>query len=126
MIDCFQFRIKLNMTSLINSYKYVNRENLDIISKLVHHYKIYCMQKKGCNTLIDVGCHKGEFLSSFLKIKIFKKFYCFEPQKEIYKNLKKKFKNNKKVKLYNYSLGEKESKKKMYLSNLMFIYYVQD
>ena len=91
---------------------------LDIISKF-HHYKISLYVKKlGCNTLIDVGCHKGEFLNSFLKIKIFKKFYCFEPQKEIYKNLKKKFKNNKKVRLYNYSLGENESKKKMYLSNL--------
>jgi FkbM family methyltransferase len=91
---------------------------LDIISKF-HHYKISSYVKKlGCNTLIDVGCHKGEFLNSFLKIKIFKKFYCFEPQKEIYKNLKKKFKNNKKVKLYNHSLGENESKKKMYLSNL--------
>ena len=63
---------------------------LDIISKF-HHYKISLYAKKlDCNTLIDVGCHKGEFLSSFLKIKIFKKFYCFEPQKEIYKNLKKK------------------------------------
>ena len=61
----------------------------------------------------------GEFLNSFLKIKIFKKFYCFEPQKEIYKNLKKKFKNNKKIKLYNYSLGDSQSKKKMYLSNLL-------
>ena len=91
---------------------------LDIISKF-HHYKISLYAKKlGCNTLIDVGSHKGEFLNSFLKIKIFKKFYCFEPQKEIYKNLKKKFKNNKKVKLYNHSLGENESKKKMYLSNL--------
>jgi len=90
----------------------------DIISKY-HHYKISLYAKKlGCDTLIDVGSHKGEFLSSFLKTNIFKKFYCFEPQKKIFKNLKKKFKNNKKIKLYNYSLGEDESRKKIYLSNL--------
>ena len=90
----------------------------DIISKY-HHYEISLYAKKlGCDTLIDVGSHKGEFLSSFLKTNIFKKFYCFEPQKKIFKNLKKKFKNNKKIKLYNYSLGEDESRKKIYLSNL--------
>ena len=45
---------------------------LDIISKF-HHYKISLYAKKlGCNTLIDVGCHKGEFLSSFLKKKFIK------------------------------------------------------
>ena len=38
----------------------------DIISKF-HHYKIASYVKKlNCNNLIDVGCHKGEFLTSLL------------------------------------------------------------
>ena len=47
---------------------------LDIISKF-HHYKISSYVKKlGCNTLIDVGCHKGEFLNSFIVLNLKKKF----------------------------------------------------
>jgi len=31
------------------------------------------------DTVIDVGAHKGEFLSYVLKIKNIKNIYCFEP-----------------------------------------------
>ena len=64
----------------------------NLLSKY-HHNRIALYSKNlKFNNLIDVGCHKGEFLSSFLKIKKIKKFYCFEPQKDIYKVLKKDFK----------------------------------
>ena len=33
---------------------------------------------------IDVGAHKGEFLTYLLKLKNIKKIYCFEPQKKIF------------------------------------------
>ena len=90
----------------------------NIISKF-HHYKIATYTKYlNCDILIDVGCHKGEFLKSFLKIKDIKKFYCFEPQKEIFENLKYNFENNKKIKLYNFALGDSHRKKKIYISNL--------
>ena len=52
------------------------------ISKF-HHYRIAKYSKKlKFDNLVDVGCHKGEFLSSFLINKKIKKFYCFEPQKK--------------------------------------------
>ena len=90
----------------------------DILSRF-HHFKIALFSKNlNFNNLIDVGCHRGEFLKSFLKIKKIKKFYCFEPQRNIFNNLKLNFKKNKKIKLFNYALGEKQSKKKIYLSNL--------
>ena len=90
----------------------------DIIS-YYHHHKISSYAKNlGCKTLIDVGCHKGDLLNSFLKTKKFTKFYCFEPQKKIFKYLKEKFKNNKNIIINNYSLGNSNSKKKIYLSNL--------
>ena len=58
-----------------------------------HHHKISLYAKNlSCNILVDVGCHKGDLLNSFLKTKKFTKFYCFEPQKGIFKYLKKKFK----------------------------------
>ena len=84
-----------------------------------HHHKISLYAKNlSCNILVDVGCHKGDLLNSFLKTKKFTKFYCFEPQKRIFKYLKKKFKNNKKIKIHNYSLGDSHTKKRIYLSNL--------
>lgn len=84
-----------------------------------HHHKISLYAKNlNCNILVDVGCHKGDLLDSFLKTKKFTKFYCFEPQKRIFKLLKKKFKKNKKIKIHNYSLGDSHTKKRIYLSNL--------
>ena len=90
----------------------------NFISKF-HHYKIASYAKNlDCKILIDVGSHKGEFLKSFLDINKIHKFYCFEPQIEVFKFLKKEFKNNKKVKLHNFALGESQGKKKIYISNL--------
>ena len=90
----------------------------NFISKF-HHYKIASYAKNlDCKILIDVGSHKGEFLKSFLDINKIHKFYCFEPQIEVFKILKKEFKNNKKVKLHNFALGESQGKKKIYISNL--------
>ena len=57
---------------------------------------------------IDVGAHKGEFLNHILKIRC-KKIYCFEPQKKIFTELSRKYKNNKKVQLFNIGLADKNS-----------------
>ena len=90
----------------------------NIISKF-HHHRISLYSKNlDFNNLIDIGTHKGEFLESFLKIKKIKKFYCFEPQKKIYDNLKKRFIKEKKIKLYNYALGDTCLNKKIYINNL--------
>ena len=66
---------------------------------------------------IDVGSHKGEFLSYLLKLK-HKKIYCFEPQKNVFKILAKKFKNNNKVELYNLGLAEKSLNKMFFVNKL--------
>mgnify|MGYP000878725602 CR=1 FL=1 len=88
------------------------------ISKF-HHYRIAKYAKKlKFDNLVDVGCHKGEFLLSFLINKKIKKFYCFEPQKKIFKSLINNFKKNKKIIFYIFSLGDKSMKKKIYISNL--------
>ena len=93
----------------------------NFISKY-HHYRIASYSKNlEFDNLIDIGCHKGEFLNSFLAIKKIDKFHCFEPQKKIFRYLKKTYKNNKnikKIKFYNFALGNKTTIKKMYISNL--------
>ena len=94
-------------------------EKIFNIISAFHHYRIALYAKNlNCKNLVDVGCHKGEFLNSFLNNKRINKFYCFEPQKEVFKFLKLRFKSNKKIKLYNHALGESKKIKKIYLSNL--------
>ena len=85
-----------------------------------HHHKSISNYSKDLNfeILIDIGAHKGEFLSSFLQIKKIKKFYCFEPQIKIFKELNAQYKKNEKTFIFNKAVGEKTEKKKMTISNL--------
>ncbi len=84
-----------------------------------HHKKISnYLQKLELKELIDVGAHKGEFLSCVIKINSIKRFYAFEPQKKIFKILKKNFSNNNKVNLINIGLSERPSSKIFYINKL--------
>ena len=77
----------------------------------LYHQKriINYLKKLNLKYFIDVGSHKGEFLSYILTLN-YKKIYCFEPQKKIFKILSKKFKNKKNIKLFNLGLAHKNSK----------------
>lgn len=84
-----------------------------------HHNKISnYIEKLNFINLIDVGAHEGEFLTSVVKIKKIKNFFVFEPQSTPFKILTKKFKKNKKIKLYNLALGNIIFFKKLYISKL--------
>jgi len=63
-------------------------------------------------TLIDIGAHKGETIKKLIKLK--KKIYAFEPLRENFILLRKKYKYKNDIKIFNYGLGE-TSKKKNYL-----------
>jgi len=62
--------------------------------------------------IFDVGAHIGEATSRFLKVfDSIKICYCFEPQKNIFNILKKKFKKNSKVFCINKAIYSKNIKK---------------
>jgi FkbM family methyltransferase len=86
----------------------------------VFHQKriINYIKSLGLKTVIDVGAHNGGFASYILKIKNIKKIYSFEPQIEINKTLVKKFKNVKKIKIFNFALDKIISKKNIYINKL--------
>mgnify|MGYP006150075293 FL=1 len=65
--------------------------------------------------VIDVGSHKGEFLSYILKLKNVKKIFAFEPQIAIYKILSRKF-THKKIKITNIAIDKEVSKKYIYIN----------
>jgi len=98
----------------------ITKKIFSILSKF-HYNSIYEYSKNlNFETMIDVGSHQGEFISRFLNYKKIKKFFCFEPNRFLFKKLNNKYKSNKKVLLFDYALGEKNSNKKLFLSNLSY------
>jgi FkbM family methyltransferase len=75
------------------------------------------LNKLKINTVIDVGFHKGEFIENFFLYQK-KKIYAFEPNPKIFIYSKKKFKNNKKIKIFNYCLSDKIKNRKFYINYL--------
>ena len=94
-------------------------DNLFLFFSNYHHKRISnYLQKLKLKELIDVGAHKGEFLSYVIKLNSIKKFYAFEPQAKIFKILKKNFSKYQKIQLINMALSEKPSNKIFYINKL--------
>jgi FkbM family methyltransferase len=68
------------------------------------------------SNLIDVGSNKGQFIILSSEFQNLDNIYSFEPQKDQLKIQKKLFKNNKKIKFYNFALGSKNKKLKFYFT----------
>ncbi len=97
-------------------FKYI----YDFLDNYVHRPKLERYLKNlnfKCKTIIDIGSHTGESISFFSKLYPNSKIFGFEPQKNCFVQLKKKF-NSKKIKIENYALGNKKSKKKLYKNYL--------
>ena len=77
-----------------------------------HHKRIFMhLRNLNIDKIIDIGAHKGEFLEKMLKIEKVNLFYAFEPQKDIFDFLNKKFSNNNKITLLNYALDKEITNK---------------
>mgnify|MGYP000898482505 FL=1 len=87
-----------------------------IISLIDYPNKLKVLKffKKSLNNdflnIIDIGGHKGETLEFFLDNFNVNKIFVFEPNKELFEYIKKKF-NDKKIYLFNYGVGIKNEKK---------------
>ena len=84
------------------------------------HHKRISRYLKGLNIekIIDIGAHKGEFLENMLKIEKVNSFYAFEPQKNIFKELNKKFSKNEKITLFNFAMDKEIANKKLKINKL--------
>ena len=58
-------------------------------------------------SLIDVGSHKGEYISSIIKNFHIDKIYGFEPNDEIFNDLNKNFSSDK-IHLYKYGVSDQK------------------
>lgn len=93
--------------------KFFNTVDIFHLNRIINYIKFLDI-----DTVIDVGAHKGEFLSYVLKMRNIKKIFSFEPQIEINQALIKKFKNIKKIKIFNLALDKIISKKYIYINKL--------
>ena len=86
---------------------------------IFHHKRIFMyLHKLDIDKIIDIGSHRGEFLEKMLEIEKIDTFYAFEPQKDIFDYLYKKFSSNKKINLFNYAMDREISQKKLKINEL--------
>ena len=84
-----------------------------------HHKRILkYLLKLDIDKIIDVGAHKGDFLEKMLEIEKINSFYAFEPQKDIFGELSKRFSENSKIKLFNFAVDKEISNKKLQINKL--------
>lgn len=91
----------------------------DLIDKLIHQRKIisfFRINKIKIYIYFDVGSHKGSYFDLINKNFILKKAILIEPQKKIYKFIKKKYSNNNKVKVLNFAASNKETNQILYIN----------
>jgi len=91
----------------------------DILDLFIHQRSILKNLKKKkiiINCYFDVGCHKGLYTDLILNNFNVKKIFMFEPQKEIFSGLTYKYKNMKKIKMYNRIVSNDEKKKEIFIN----------
>ena len=65
--------------------------------------------------IVDVGCHKGKYFDLFYNNLNINKAVLIEPQREYFKYLKLKYKNKKKIKIFNYAISNVKGQSYFYI-----------
>ena len=83
----------------------------DLIEKYYHQKRIISYinsQVTNLENFIDIGSHMGSYsdliINNFKKCKLF----MFEPQNEIFKKVRLKYRNKRNIKVYNYAVSNKK------------------
>ncbi len=91
----------------------------DMIDKFFHQRKIIKNLKKNLDNLdvfFDIGSHKGTYTDLVIENFKVKKAVMVEPQKNIYKYIKKKYSKNKKVRIFNYAISDTKKPQILYIN----------
>jgi|TARA_B100000780_G_scaffold2998_1_gene2501 FkbM family methyltransferase len=90
----------------------------DLIDKF-HQKKILTSLKKNrlnISCFVDVGAHNGKYTDLIINNFQVNKVLMFEPQINIYKKIKKKYKEIKYIKIFNNAISNNNKKKKFYIN----------
>ena len=91
----------------------------DIVDKYIHQKKILNYLKKNLDNIeifFDVGSHRGTYTDLIINNFKIKKVLMFEPQKNIFKFIKKKYIKNKSITVYNQALSDKKNRQTLYIN----------
>ena len=91
----------------------------DILDQFIHQKRILNNLKKlkiNINSFLDVGSHRGLYTDLILNNFKINKVIMFEPQVEIFKYIKKKYKNFKKIKIINKNILKNKIKKTIFIN----------
>ncbi len=91
----------------------------DILDKYIHQKKILNYLKKNLDNIeifFDVGSHRGTYTDLIINNFKIKKVLMFEPQKNIFKFIKKKYIKNKSITVYNQALSDKKNRQTLYIN----------
>ena len=91
----------------------------DILDQFINQKKILNNLKKlkiNINSFLDVGSHRGLYTDLILNNFKINKVIMFEPQVEIFKYIKKKYKNFKKIKIINKAVSNNKIKKTIFIN----------
>ena len=91
----------------------------DIIDKFIHQKRILSNLKKNIHeikTFIDVGSHKGTYTDLILNNFGVREVFLFEPQKNIYKFIKKKYRLKKRIRIFNNAVSNKNRTVKIFIN----------
>ena len=90
------------------------RSILQFVDRFYHRKRIFnYFKNKKFKLIFDIGANVGEYSELFKNIDKNIEIMCFEPQKAVFKKLKKNLKNFKKIKFYNYAVGNKNVYEKL-------------
>lgn len=105
----------------MNLINYLTYNTIRLIDKYIHQKKIifylYKILKKP-KYILDIGAHNGTYSDLFMQYYTYSKFFLFEPNIDLYKKLKIKYKHKKNIKLYNYGIGDKNCLQRFALSKI--------
>ena len=84
----------------------------DFFDKYLHQKRIINYLKenlKEINVFLDIGSHKGTYTDLILNnLTVTEKLLLVEPQQDIYKNIKNKYKNNNDIIIFNTAVSNKD------------------
>ncbi len=91
----------------------------DILDKYFHQKNIIKYLKKNLENLevfFDIGSHKGTYTDLILNNFKVKKVIMIEPQKNIFRFIKKKYSRNKKINIYNLAISDVKKSQALYIN----------
>lgn len=91
----------------------------DILDKYFHQRRILNFLKKKSKNIeifFDIGSHKGSYTDLIINNFSTSKVIMIEPQKNIYKYIKKKYQKNKEITIYNVAISDKNKAQTLYIN----------